>query len=59
MADTKPSKTLKTFHTSNSKMGSGDSYGSGVKNKVGSIRSSVSTPSAPKKKLSKLPKSLA
>lgn len=36
----KNSKPLKTAHTSNSKIGMGDYYGTGVKQKMGRIRES-------------------
>ena len=53
-------KAPKTAHTSNSKIGMGDFYGSGVRNKMGRMRSeSVSMVPVSKKKLGKPPKSLA
>jgi hypothetical protein len=57
--DISKSKTLKTAHTSNSKSGSGDYYGTGVRNKVGIPREVTLTPSFSKKQLGKPPKSLA
>lgn len=49
----------KTFHTSNSQRGMGDSYGTGYKNPIGKPRD-VSFAQPPKaKKLGKPPKSLA
>lgn len=50
-------KAPKFSHTSNSKMGSGDSYGTGVKNPVGKMKSMLE-PMA-NKKTKKPPRSLA
>lgn len=52
-------KTPKFVHTSNSKQGMGDSYGSGIRNPIG--RSIDVFQSAPikAKKIGKAPKSLA
>ncbi len=55
----KPLKHHKEAHTANTKYGSGDYYGTGIKQKVGrmcedSINGTIST-----KKLGKPPKSLA
>ena len=57
----KKPKSNKQTHTSNSKTGSGDYYGTGVKNKVGTIRD-VFVPGVnpmSSKKIGKPPKSLA
>lgn len=51
--------SLKTAHTSNSPKGSGEFFGSGIKNKVGRIRSMYSINSGPSKTIGKPPKSLA
>jgi hypothetical protein len=50
---------LKTAHTSNSPRGMGEFTGSGVKNKVGRIRSLYSIDTAPAKNIGTPPKSLA
>lgn len=55
----KINKTLKQSHTSNSKIGSGDSYGTGVKNPVGKMKSSSLTPVLKGKDVGKAPRSLA
>lgn len=52
-------KTNKQAHTSNSKIGMGDNYGSGVKNPVGKIRDVMGITDVNPKKLRKPPKSLA
>ena len=52
-------KGLKEAHTSNSKMGMGDHYGSGIKNPVGKIRDVMGIGNIKSKRLSKAPKSLA
>lgn len=54
-------KALKNAHTANTKIGQGDFYGTGVRNKIGRIRD-VSTPgSVPmsRKGLKQAPKKLA
>lgn len=54
-------KANKQFHTSNSKVGTGDYHGMGIKNKMGTMIDSYMTdvnPTAPKK-IGKAPKSLA
>lgn len=52
-------KSRKQSHTSRSKIGMGDYYGSGIKNPTGKMRSdSMSVPVSPSK-LKKPPKSLA
>lgn len=52
-------KSNKENHVSNTKMGMGDSYGSGVKNPVGKIRDVMGITDVNPKKLRKPPKSLA
>ena len=52
-------KTNKQAHTSNSKIGMGDHYGSGVKNPVGLIRDVMGIVDVRPKNLKKPPKSLA
>ena len=52
-------KSLKTAHTSNSQKGMGDYYGSGIKNKVGKVRSVMGFEPIGKGKIKKAPKSLA
>lgn len=55
------SKIKKQAHVADAKFGMGDFYGSGVRNKVGRMRSSFTPGSVPvsKKGLKKPPKSLA
>ena len=55
----KPAKGLKNAHTSNAKIGMGDFYGSGVKQKVGRMREDMLNTSVSRKKMGKPPKSLA
>ena len=56
----KKSKVNKTWHGSNSQIGSGDYYGTGVKQKVGRMREDfLSNTPMPSKKVGKPPKSLA
>jgi hypothetical protein len=59
----KPSKvkTNKQYHTSNAKTGIGDFYGTGIKQKVGTIKDMYLTNMNPmsNKKVGKPPKSLA
>lgn len=54
-------KTPKQFHTSNDKKGAGDYYGTGIKQKVGSVRDMYPVDYSPmgKNKMGKPPKSLA
>ena len=53
-------KPLKNAHTSNSKIGMGDFYGTGVKAKTGKMKvDSINMPSFSPKKLKTPPKSLA
>jgi len=53
------SKTLKTAHTSNKKIGMGDFYGSAIPNPVGRIRDGFNERAIKPKRLKKPPKSLA
>jgi len=56
----KKSKGLKTAHTSNSQIGSGDFYGTGIKQKVGRVREDyINMPSKKPNTIKKPPKSLA
>lgn len=56
----KKMKGLKTAHTSNSQMGMGDFYGSGIKQKVGRVREDyINMPSKKTNNIKKPPKSLA
>lgn len=58
----KKSKSLKRTneaHTSKSKIGMGDHYGSGVKNPIGKIRDVMGITDVKPKGLKKAPKSLA
>ncbi len=55
----KKSKPLKSAHTSNSKKGSGDYYGTGTVNPIGKMRSGMGVKEIAPKKLKKPPKSLA
>lgn len=54
-------KTPKQFHTSNDKKGAGDFYGTGIKQKIGSVRDMypVNYSLMGNKKTGKAPKSLA
>lgn len=52
-------KPPKTAHTSDSQKGSGDYYGTGIRNKVGKVRDVMGYTDMPKKKLKIPPKSLA
>lgn len=49
----------KTAHTSPNKLGMGDHYGSGVRNKIGKIRDNFPTIETAPKRIGKKPKSLA
>ena len=55
----KPIKSLKNSHTSNSKLGMGDNYGTGIKQKVGKMREGMGQVSLSKKKVGIPPKSVA
>lgn len=52
-------KTLKTAHTSNSKLGMGDYYGSGIRNPIGRVIEDNIHKTSKSKKLGGVPKSLA
>lgn len=53
-------KSPKFAHTSDSKIGMGDHYGSGIRQKIGRVRDSYTeSPTMSKKKLKNPPKSLA
>lgn len=52
-------KANKTAHTSNSKLGMGDFYGSGIKNPIGRVREEMMINPMKSKSLGKPPKSLA
>lgn len=53
-------KPLKNAHTPNTKLGMGDNYGSGIKNKVGKVREdTLGMRDVTPAKLKKPPKSLA
>jgi hypothetical protein len=52
-------KANKENHVSNSKIGMGDHYGSGVKNPVGTIRDVMGMGNNKPKRLGKPPRSLA
>lgn len=52
-------KKIKTAHTPNSKIGHGDSYGSGIKNPVGRIREGFGMDATKPSNLKKPPRSLA
>ncbi len=52
-------KVNKEYHTSDSKKGMGDYYGSGIRNKVGRIRENFISDVIAPVKLKKAPKSLA
>jgi hypothetical protein len=59
MKKTKPLKRTGEAHTSKSKIGMGDNYGSGIKNPVGKIRDIMGITDITPKKMGKPPKSLA
>lgn len=52
-------KPAKNAHTANTKYGMGDFYGTGVKQKVGTMRDTYMMPKISSKNLGKAPKSLA
>ncbi len=52
-------KAPKTAHTANTKYGMGDSYGSGVRQKLGTVREGIGMVKLTNKKLGTPPKSLA
>jgi len=55
----KKKATPKTFHTSNSKKGMGDSYGTGHRNPMGKLKDVSFAQPAKTKTLGKPPKALA
>jgi hypothetical protein len=55
----KPLGTNREAHTANTKYGMGNSYGSGVKQKLGKIREGMGMIPVSKKKMAKPPSSLA
>lgn len=57
----KPTKTklYKTAHTSPSQLGMGDNYGTGIKQKLGRVRSGMGMQPLSPMKLGKPPRSLA
>ncbi len=55
----KTPKANKQFHTSNSPVGRGDSYGTGVKNPIGKSRDNFGTGMTTNSKIKKPPKNLA
>lgn len=55
----KVGKGLKNAHTSNSKIGMGDYYGTGVRNKMARSRDVMGSVPSSKKKIKTPPKSLA
>jgi hypothetical protein len=57
--EVKAPKALKNAHTSNSKKGMGDYYGTGITAKIGRMREGVGFESVSPKKLKTPPKSLA
>lgn len=52
-------KANKQFHSSNDKIGKGDSFGSGVKNKVGKAKEIMGVKPMAKSQMGKPPKSFA
>jgi len=59
MRKTSAVKGIKSVHTSSAKKGMGDYYGSGVKNKMGTMVSGVGVNPLTPKKLKKPPKAVA
>ncbi len=59
MKGLKPPTPLKNAHTSNAKIGMGDYYGTGVKNKVGRMIDGTGMRPVTPSKIKKPPKSLA
>jgi hypothetical protein len=55
----KKARPTKSAHTPKTKIGSGDYYGTGIKNKIGRIIDVTGYNDIPKSKLKKPPKSLA
>lgn len=58
-SQSKKVKSNRFAHTANTKYGMGDNYGSGLRNKVGKMRSGVGFMEVSKSKLKSPPKSLA
>jgi len=58
VTNVKPVKAPKSAHTSNSKKGVGDFYGTGIKNPVGKLGSGSSMPKIKSKTVGKAPRSL-
>lgn len=52
-------KSNKQFHSSNDKIGKGDSFGSGIKNKVGKSKEIMGVKTMGKSQMGKPPKSMA
>lgn len=59
MIKPKKTKLYKTAHTSPTQLGMGDNYGSGIKQKLGRVRSGMGMQHLTKAQLGKPPKSLA
>lgn len=55
----KPPKPLKNAHTPNTKLGMGDYYGTGVRQKIGRMREGMGMQEITPKKMKTPPKSLA
>jgi hypothetical protein len=55
----KGNKRTKTAHTSNTKQGSGDFYGQGIRNNVGIMREDSLAPKISKKQIKTAPRKLA
>ena len=59
MIKPKKTKKYKTAHTSQSQLGMGDNYGTGLRQKLGTMRSGMGMEKLSSKKLGVAPKSLA
>ena len=59
MKKVKTTKPVKQSHSSSAKTGTGDFYGSGVRQKVGKMIDGYGMMEVPKSKMKKPPKSLA
>ena len=59
MKTAKTGKKVQEAHVSNTKYGMGDYYGTGIKQKMGTIRDGLGIVQTPPAKLRKPPKSLA
>ena len=55
----KKAKPIKQFHSSSQKVGSGDFYGTGIKQKMGRQRTDYLNDIIPNNKMKNVPKSLA